>query len=317
MNTNYQEKTLRTSSRYWLQEIGAIFLFMIILPIFGIYYWGERFYVIGVLGLIVGIPYLVTELLATRKRLITFSTSEITVKIGKETVQQSWKTIQAVKFSGKGVSRNITLFGQEQNLYIPCKYFNEIELTNFLKEYLPLDVFQPKAYQKTQQFLNWQDSVYKRISSLDRTLKVSLGKSERVIGIFGICMGVFTASIFYFSAKDNSGALFMGTLFGGLGLFLLILSLGWIEGDNESITVRTLFMRHEFFWSKLQEIYVESNRGVTALVCDENRLILPSVTHWSGKDKELLFELVSFKLEASKIEAIENGKILYWRSKNF
>ena len=109
----------------------------------------------------------------------------------------------------------------------------------------------------------------------------------------------------------------MGTLFCGLGLFLLILSLGWIEGDNESITVRTLFMRHEFFWSKLQEIYVESNRGVTALVCDENRLILPSVTHWSGKDKELLFELVSFKLEASKIEAIENGKILYWRSKNF
>ncbi len=316
MNASHQEKIIKTSARYWGQEIGVIFLFLIGLPAVGMHYWGEEFLAVGMLGILVGIPYIISEVISAQKRQIVFSASKIEIKMGRETVPQPWESIQAVKFSGQGTSRQITLFGREQNLQIPCKYFNESELTNLLKGHLPVEAFHPLAYQKTQQFLDWQEGVRRTIGGIHRTLKVSLGKTERWMGILGICMGIFTAGMFYFSAKDEFGALFMGTLFGGLGLVLLILSVGWIEGNNESITVRTLFQKHEFSWNRLQKIYINSNRGIITLVCDdENRLILPGARRWSGADKKLLQELITLKLESSKIEPIESVNSPYWRSK--
>ncbi len=316
MNANNQEKIIKTSTRYWVQNIGAIILLSIGLPVAGIYYWGEGFLVVGIFAILVGIPYALSEVISAQKRQIYFSSSFIEIRMGGEIAQQPWESIQAVKFSGWEASRRITLFGRGQNLEIPCKYFIESELTNLLKMHLPVEAFHPLAYQKTRQFLDWQESVQRLIGSVNRTLRVSLGKTERWIGIFSICMGIFTASMFYFSARDGSGALFMGTLFGGLGLILLILSIGWIEGNNESITLRTLFEKHEFPWSRLRKIYINSNRSFITLAGDnENRLILPAANRWSGADKELLQKLITFKLESSKIEPIETVNLPYWRSK--
>ncbi len=53
-----------------------------------------------------------------------------------------------------------------------------------------------------------------------------------------------------------------------------------------------------------------------ALVGDNSRLILPKVSSWSGKDKELLHELVIYKIEMSKIETVESNKPAFWLSKN-
>src|SRR5688572_10149533 len=106
---NNQEKILRASSRYWKQDIGAIILFLIILPIIFILYFGGEFYFAGGLVLIVGVFSLVSEVRSARRQQITFTTTEIIVRIGKEDLKWPWETIKAVKFTGQAGSRLLTL----------------------------------------------------------------------------------------------------------------------------------------------------------------------------------------------------------------
>jgi hypothetical protein len=54
-----------------------------------------------------------------------------------------------------------------------------------------------------------------------------------------------------------------------------------------------------------------------ALVGYNNRVVLPGSATWSGKDKELLSELIQSKIAASKIQPVENSKMIFWRSKTF
>ena len=316
MTVTHQERILRTSTRYLLKEIGVIFLCSVVIPIMGIYYVGDRFYIIGVIGLVIGIIALVKVLLTSRKRQIAFSATEIIVNSGKEIAKESWTSIQAIRFSGKGNSRYVTLFGSENNLHIPCQYFNETELISSLKEHLPSEVFQPKAYQRTQQYLDWQEETYKKIAGRDRRLKVNLNRSEITTGIFAICVGVFMA-ILYLSAKNNFGAFVLGTTIVSMGLLVIVMYLSWMEVDNETIKVRTLFRQYEIQWNKVQEIYVDSIRGKIALVSDTSRLIVPGFRNWSGKERNLLFDLIALKIETSSVEPIESVKLFYWRSKNF
>jgi len=108
----------------------------------------------------------------------------------------------------------------------------------------------------------------------------------------------------------------LGGLFGGLGLLLLLSCIDWMEGDNSRISVRSLFKKYTFFWIDLREIYINTNQGVIALVGDNSRLIVPKVSSWSGTDKEMLHELINYKIEMSKIESIESSKPVFWMSKN-
>lgn len=313
---NIQEKILRPSSRYWKQDIGPIILFFFIVPIAGILYWGAKMYVVGGFALIVGIPYLISEFRAARKQQIIFSASEIAVKIDKENFKRSWESIKAASFIGQGRLRFLVLYFDEHNLSIPCRYYDEVELTENLKRYLSPGVLHPKAYQKLRWFLEWQESITKRLSTMNSPLKVSLGGYEKWIGVFCIIFGVLCVGLSYFSKVDSINAMMIGDLFGGLGLLLLILRIGWMEGDNNQISVRSLFRKNTFVWSDLREIYIHSNQGIMALVGDNSRLILPNFSSWSGKDKELLHELISYKVEMSKIDPIESNKPVFWLSKN-
>jgi hypothetical protein len=162
----------------------------------------------------------------------------------------------------------------------------------------------------------WQESITKKLSAHNRPLKVSFGKSEKWLGAFSVGLGLLFAGLYYFSVIEAMAAVILGGLFGGLGLLVLISCLGWLEGDHESISNRTLFRKVVFSWNELREIYINSERGVLALVGDNSRLIVPSWSSWSGKDKELLLDLLNLKIETSKLKPIESAKPLYWRSKN-
>jgi len=313
---NTQEKILRPSSRYWKQEVGAIALFLIIFPIAGILYYGVKMYVVGGFALLVGIPYFISEFRNARRQQITFSKAEIIVRIGKENFKQSWESIKAVKFTGQGQSRPLVLYCDEHNLNISCRFYDEAELTENLKKYLPSSVLHPQAYQRLPWFLEWQENVTKKLSVINRPLKVSLGGSEKWLGIFSVSLGVLFVGLYLFSKVRKIDAIMGGGIFGGLGILLLLLCIGWMEGDGNQISVRSLFRKNTFIWSDLREIYVHSSQGIMALVGDNSRLILPKFSSWSGKDKELLNELIGYKIEMSKIEPVESNKPAFWLSKN-
>jgi hypothetical protein len=188
---NNQEKILRASSRYWKQDIGTIILFLIILPIIFILYFGGEFYFVGGLSLIIGLFSLVLEVRSTSRQQITFSKSEIIVRMGKEDFKWPWETIKAVRFTGQGQSRLFTLYNDEYNLNIPCKFYDESELTDNLKKHLSSSVLHPQAYQRLPWFLEWQENVAKKLSAIDKPLKVSLGGSEKWLGLFCVSLGGF------------------------------------------------------------------------------------------------------------------------------
>jgi hypothetical protein len=164
--------------------------------------------------------------------------------------------------------------------------------------------------------LEWQENVTKKLSAINRPLKVALGGFEKWLGIFSVSLGILFAGLYYFSKVEAIVAVIIGGMFGGLGLLLLLLCIGWMEGDGNQISVRSFFRKNTFVWNDLREIYFNSNQGVMALVGANSRLILPKVSSWSGKDRELLYELISYKIEMSKIEPVESHKPVYWLSKN-
>lgn len=313
---NTQEKIIRPSSRYWKQDIGAIILFFFVIPIAGILYWGVEMYVVGGFALLVGIPYLISEFRAARRQQITFSKSEIIAKINKEDFKQSWDFIKAVKFTGQGESRLLVLYCDEHSLNIPCRFYDETELTNQLKQHLSSSVLHPQAYQRLPWYLEWQDNVANKISTINRPLTVSLGGSEKWLGIFSVSLGILFVGLYYFSKVDAITAIMIGGLFGVLGLLLLLLCIGWMEGDSSQITVRSLFRKNTFFWNDLRKIYLNSNQGLITLIGENSRIVVPKFSSWSGKDKELLHELISYRIEMSKIEPVESNKLVFWSSKN-
>lgn len=313
---NAKDKITKPSSKYWSRDVGATILVLFVLPIAGMLYFGGRMYIVGGFALLVGVPYLISEIRTARGQQITFSISAIVLTVGKDDFPLPWETIKAVQFTGQGHARLLILYGVEHNLNIPCRFYDEGELMERLKEHLSPSVLHPQAYQTLPQFVEWQESITKKLSSLNDPLKVSLGKSEMWIGFLGVALGVLFVVLYYFAVIEGVAAIFLGGLFGGLGLLVLLSCVGSIEGDNETISVRTLIRRVDFSWHELKEIYINSYRGVLALVGDDRRLIVPASSSWSGKDKEMLFELISLKIEKSKLAVIESSKPLYWWSKN-
>lgn len=314
MNSN--KEIIKTSSRFWIEEIGGIFAVLIVFPIFGIFYWGKGFYFISGLGLIVGVLNLLREFPFAYNSQLIFSNSEINGQIGKFHFSESRENIKAVQLSGSKATSLLTLWTEKNIIRIPCKYFDQKRLNELLKEYLPLDVFRPFAYKKLPQFQEWQNEKIKQYSNLQEPLKVSLGKSEQFIGGISLFFSLIMVVLLYFN-KGNIIPITLIIFFGGLGLFLILLSIGKIEATNDYILVRNLFTEHELVWQELQEVYVDSNKHIMALVGNKSRIILASPASWSGKNRERLYEFIEHKIEISKIEVTESRKHLFWRSKNF
>jgi hypothetical protein len=311
---NTQEKILHPSSRYWKQEIGAIILLLIIL-IAGILYFGVKMYVVGGFALLIGIPYLISEFRNLLRQQITFSKSEIIARIGKGDYRQSWESIRAVRLTGQGQSMLLVLYCDEHSLTIPCRFYDKVKLIENLKEHLSSIILHPQAYQRLPWFLEWKVNVERNILTMNRSLKVSLGGFEKWLGIFSLSLGLIFAGSAYFSKFEAIDFIILGGMFGGLGLLLLLLCIGWMEADVNQISIRSLFRRNTFIWNDLREIYINSNLGLMALVGDYSRLILPKVTSWSGKDKAMLDDFINYKIELSKIEPVESYKLVYWLSK--
>lgn len=265
--------------------------------------------------MVFGIIYVIKSAVTAFRNKLAFTKSGMTMQFGKETFQVQWELVKAVSFAGKGGTRSVTVFMESQNLYIPLNLFDEKKVKDEFKEYLPPSVFDPQAFRSLPQIIEWRKDATRKFENIQRSLKVSLGGWERWVGIITACGGVALALFFYFSSNDAIGVS-MSAFFGGLGLLLAILCSGWIECTNEGISVSSLFRKYELSWGTLKEIFIDSNHGIVALVSDECRMILPSPSSWLGKDKELLRELINYKIDASKIQPIENSAIVYWHSKN-
>ena len=313
---NTQEKVLHTSSRFWIQEIGGLVLIFVVTPIAGFLYFGRSMYWGLGFFMLVGILLLISEFITARRQEIVFSKSEIKGRIGKEDFKQSWDSIKAVRFTGHGQSRCLVLYCDDHYLNIPCRHFNEAELIDLLHEHLSPGILHPLAYQRHPWFLEWQEYMTIKLSAIKKPLIVSLGGFEKWLGLFGVSLGIFLTGFYLLSKVRRYEALVCGGLFGGLGLLLLLLTIGRMEGDTNQISVRSIFRKNTFVWSDLKEIYLNTNQGVMAFIGDNSRLILPKVSSWSGKDKDLFFELITYKIEMSKIEPKESIKPLFWFSKN-
>ena len=307
---------IKTSSRYWVEEIGGTFVALIIFPIFAIIYWGGRFYFLGTLSLLLGIFSLIRGIRPAYNSQILFTDSKISGQIGKFTFSELKEDIKAVQFSGHKRNSRLAIWTDKNIVQIPCKYFDEKKLDKLLKEHLPSEVFNPLAYEKFPQLQEWQNERVKQFSNLYEPLKVSLGKSEQIIGGISIFFSLIMVVLLYFN-QGSIIPIILIIFFGGLGLFLILWSIGKIEATNEGILLRTIFAEHALSWHDLKEIYVNSNKRIIALVGDKCRIVLPSPTSWSGKDRERLYEFLEYKLETSKIQSVESKEHLYWRSKNF
>jgi len=128
----------------------------------------------------------------------TFCKTEIIAKSGKEVFKQSWESIKAVKFTGQGQSRLLVLYCDDHFLKIPSRFYDEAELIERLKEHLSPSVLHPQAYQRLPWFLEWQENVTKKISAINRPLKVSLGGFEKWLGIFCVSVGILNVGLHFF-----------------------------------------------------------------------------------------------------------------------
>jgi hypothetical protein len=312
---NSDKKTIKISSRFWVEEIGGNFAMLIVFPIFTIFYWGERFYFIGTLVLLIGIIGLISEFRTAYNSQISFTNSEIKGQIGKLHFSELWEDIKVVQFSGHKTNSQLTIWTEKNAIQIPCKYFDEKELDKLLKECLSPAVFDALAYEKLPQFQEWQNEREKQFDNLQTPLQVFVGKSEKIIGCISLFFSLLMIGFLYLS-NNNIIAVILLIFFGGLGLYLILWSIGKIE-KNETILFRTLFNKHELSWHDLKEIYVNSNKSIIGLVGENCRIILPNPVSWGGKDKQKLFEFLGYKLETSGVQWVESKEHLYWRSKNF
>lgn len=310
------KKIIKTSLRYWIEEIGGVFAFLIVLPIFAMIYWEEEFYFIGGLGLLIGIASLISNFRSAYNSKIIFTSSEIRGQINKLNFSKSLEDIKALQFSGYKTTSQLIIWTDQDIIQIPCKYFDEKELDKFLKEHLPLEVFHPLAYQKLPQFQESQNERLKQFSNLYQPLSVSLGRSEKIIGSISIFLSIIMVGLLFISENDTI-ALVMATFLGGLGLFLILWSNSKVEATSEFIKFYSFFKEYELLWNDLKEVYVNTNNQMMALVGDKCRIVLPNPGSWSGKDRDKFFDLLYYKIETLRLQPIESKKHLYWRSKNF
>jgi hypothetical protein len=313
MKSNNKTRILRTSIHYWLLEIGALTLILVIVPVIAIIFKWSAFYLRGGIGIVIGLILLFRNFIPAYRAKIEFTPFELRGMVEKVKFSEAWEDIQAVSFSGEGNTSLMTLWTEEHVLQIPSYFFNKKELEQLLRKHLPERAFHPLAYQSTDQFQEWQEARRKQFDTLHAPIKVSLGKTERSIGIFTLILG-FLMGVLFFNA-DKAASLVMFSLFGGLGLALIVFSTGSIEANSYSIKHRMLFREYEMIWNSMDEVYISSAKSVIALVSQQCRIVLPSPSNWSGKDKKELLGLIDYKIETRRIQPIESTKHLIWQSK--
>ncbi len=76
-------------------------------------------------------------------------------------------------------------------------------------------------------------------------------------------------------------------------LYMLISS-GTVELDKDGIGNRNLTGHYRMFWQEVQ--HMEYGPGALVLKGEGKRLVLPSITYWSGSDKRAALEFFDRKI---------------------
>ncbi len=314
MNTN-ETKIIKTPANYWIKEIGSLLLFLIILPV-AILYLGGIFYLLGGLVVLIGIINLFRDLPPAYNAKIIIDSSEIKGNVEGYTFAQRWNDIKAVSFSGDVVPSLLTIGTENHVFNISSKFFDKKELEKEFRTHLLPEVFDSFAFQRLSVVQKFEQDRKRQFDNLQEPLQVSIGKSEKNIGVISFLLCVFMLSLLFFPV-DKIAPLVLAAFFGGLSLVLIVFSIGTIESNREIIILKMIFRKYELSWNNLHEVYINLHNHTIVLIGDRCRILLPSTTSWSGRDCEQLYELIILKIENSGIQSNQGRKPLYWRSKNF
>ena len=179
MLPNTETQTMKTSTRYWIQEIGSTALILIVFPIFAIAVWGSRVYFLGGFALLVGILSLARDLKPAFRSEILVTRSEIRGQVGRLEFAELWEEIKAVSFSGSGTASELMISTEKNIVPIPSKYFDQKELEKHLRAHLSPQVFDPLAYKELPQYQAWEHERKTQFDNLNEPLRVSVGRSEK------------------------------------------------------------------------------------------------------------------------------------------
>jgi len=304
-------KIIKPSIRHWIVGVGAWGVFIFVAPIVGIYIWEERFYWIAVLCFLFGIYRIIVGVKKGVNNQIIFQATGIECSFGKEDLSIRWEDIEAIQVIDQSYEKLIMIYTDQEEIGITHPFFNKKEVLQQLNQYVSPDKFSPQALQPLLQ--EYYKALNREFANLPQPLKVSHLGFEKFFGIVALLGGVGCAALFYFWNNLDT-ALFFGPLFGGLGLILIIISLGSIEATNQEIKYRSPIRQISMRWEDIRQIYINSDNGLLALVSDEGRLVLKPGS-WTGKNKEQILRLLVYKLEILGIEPKESIKISFWYSK--
>ena len=312
---NINTTRIGLKTKYWLYEVYGPAVLLIILLTIGFLKLGDGLYGLFVFGFIVSFLILFSGIRKGKNTYLIFDTSGLQFRENQRSFSFNWDEIKAVRASDNTANKFIHIYTDEQTAYIPYRFFDHELVLTSLRKILPEGAFNQEAYQKTAQYIEWQKANWSEFSILEQRLKVYCNRYERWLGIVGVGFGT-AYSAYLYSAGEYIGALIIGIIIVGSGLFLLLSSLVWIEATDQEIAVQVLFRQKSMLWEDIQEIYVNSRQGITILKSQEEKLILPKSTGWAGKDREQLIRLFNYKIEATGIEPKENQKAHWFFGKN-
>ena len=312
--TENSMKIIKTSKKYWLSDVIALLVFLVILSIIGLALRIEVYFEISIVAIVIGIPTIFMMLKRALSNQVIFYKNRIEGKIDRGNFNICWGDIGAVQIHDQETRKFIILHTNETAVYIPYRYFDENEVLEELKRYVPLEKFEKGSLQNLPKYRDWQISSSKEFSGLTENLKVTQSGFEKWLGFASLAFGIFMAVISY-NNSDPMGMICSGTLFGGCGIVLIFLTLGSIEANNQEISLKLPYRHVSMYWEEIREIYTNTNQGVVALVSENGRLMVKP-SGWSGKDKDQLYRLLQFKIEKSGVVPKESQKILFWMSKN-
>jgi hypothetical protein len=314
MDNTEDETIIRTPTKYWVLNIGAISFILgllILIPfMLGSMIWGIVDFGLLILLIPAGVQF-VRNGKGSRQ---IFNITEMIFEYPTGDIRIAYNEVQAICINNKSNIKKITVYTENGTQSLPSVTWDLDLVREQLKKHLPEEVMQPLAYQKSKAFLELRDETYQAVTNKGM-LKVKFGRFNQKVGGFSLVFGLILLGINIFSSLRLTDVGIAGLLFIILGLLSIFLCLGTIEADRECIKVRKQFHAAAIQWKEVQKQLMSSNNGAMSLIGDHVRLIIPAISSWSGPDEADLLNLIRVELETRNIETSGSMKPELWWSK--
>jgi hypothetical protein len=134
-------------------------------------------------------------------------------------------------------------------------------------------------------------------------LRVRSNHRKQLFGVLAVIGGIVGSIYFYFN-NNYDVARCIGPLFGLIGIFLFLISWGWVEATDKTIKTHSLFQTTTIHWNEIYKIDTMSYLGMIVLWSGEGRIdLIPA--DWAGQDKEKMLALLESKLKETTVQPQE------------